>query len=167
VSGGGHRGRGAPGEAARGGGPAPAEAEIAELAADLQRLLLVSSRILRSHTASQAVSASQFSVLARLDRAGESTPGVLADFEHVSPPVMTRVLGRLEAAGLVHRSAHPEDGRQVRVTLTDEGRELVRAGRAERDAWLRSRLDGTSASERAELQEATALLRRTLVPPRD
>lgn len=50
-----------------------AETEIAELAAELQRLLLVSSRILRSHTASHAVSASQFSVLAHLDRAGEST----------------------------------------------------------------------------------------------
>ena len=144
-----------------------AETEIAELAAELQRLLLVSSRILRSHTASHAVSASQFSVLAHLDRAGESTPGALADFEHVSPPVMTRVLGRLEESGLVRRSAHPEDGRQVRVTLTDRGRELVRAGRAERDAWLRSRLDGISAEERESLREATALLRRTLVPPRD
>ena len=106
-------------------------------------------------------------MLAHLDRAGESTPGTLADFEHVSPPVMTRVLGRLVEAGLVGRSAHPEDGRQVRVTLTDRGRELVRAGRAERDAWLRSRLDGISAAERESLREATALLRRTLVPPRD
>lgn len=141
--------------------------DIAELASELQRLLLVSSRILRSHTASQAVSASQFSVLAHLARAGESTPGGLADFEHVSPPVMTRVLGRLEEAGLVHRAAHPEDGRQVRVTLTDEGREVVRAGRAERDAWLRSRLVGVSAAERESLRAATALLRRTLVPPRD
>ena len=143
------------------------QAEIAELAVELQRLLLVSSRILSSHTASQAVSASQFSVLAHLDRAGESTPGALADFEHVSPPVMTRVLGRLGRAGLVDRTAHPEDGRQVRVTLTAAGRELVRAGRAERDAWLRSRLDGISAAERESLREATALLRRTLVPPRD
>lgn len=141
--------------------------EIAELASELQRLLLVSSRILRSHTASQAVSASQFSVLAHLARAGESTPGALADFEHVSPPVMTRVLGRLEEAGLVRRAVHPEDGRQVRVTLTEEGREVVRAGRAERDAWLRSRLVGVSATERESLRTATALLRRTLVPPRE
>jgi DNA-binding MarR family transcriptional regulator len=142
-------------------------AGTAELAGELQRLLLVSSRILRSHTASQTVSASQFSVLALLDRAGESTPGALADFEHVSPPVMTRALGRLEEAGLVHRAAHPEDGRQVRVTLTDAGRELVRAGRAERDAWLRSRLDLAAPAERETLREATELLRRTLIPPRD
>ena len=140
--------------------------EIAELATELQRLLLVSSRILRSHTASQAVSASQFSVLAHLARAGESTPGALADFEHVRPPVMTRVLGRLEDVGLVHRAAHPEDGRQVRVTLTEEGQEVVRAGRAERDAWLRSRLVGVSAAEREGLRTATALLRSTLFPPR-
>ena len=69
------------------------QAEVAELAAELRRVLLVSSRILRSRTASDDVSASQFSVLAFLDRSGESTPGALAEFEHVTPPVMTRILG--------------------------------------------------------------------------
>ena len=87
-----------------GGGEAADESaagteETAELAAELQRVLLVSSRILRSHTSSDAVSAPQFSVLAYLQRTGESTPGALAEFEHVSPPVMTRILGRLEKAG--------------------------------------------------------------------
>src|SRR5699024_10891229 len=67
------------GEESAGGG------ENVELAADLQRVLLVSSRILRSHTASEEVSAPQFSVLAYLQRTGESTPGALAEFDHVSP----------------------------------------------------------------------------------
>src|SRR5699024_5635205 len=109
-----------------------------ELAAELRRLLLVSSRILRSHTASDEISASQYSVLAYLQRTGDSTPGAIADFEHVSPPVMTRMLGRLEEASLVHRDSHPGDGRQVRVTLTDAGEQAVHRGRRERDAWLRS-----------------------------
>ena len=47
-------------------GSAEEGAEAVELAAELQRVLLVSSRILRSHTASEAVSAPQFSVLAYL-----------------------------------------------------------------------------------------------------
>lgn len=148
-------------------GPAGEPDEVTELAGELRRLLLVSSRILRSHTASEEVSASQFSVLAYLQREGESTPGALADFEHVSPPVMTRILGRLEEAGLVRRAAHPGDGRQVRVTLTDTGEQVVRQGRAERDAWLRSRLQAAGPEERRTLREATALLRRTLVERRD
>nr|WP_245354482.1 MarR family transcriptional regulator [Brachybacterium sacelli] len=129
--------------------------------------MLVSSRILRSHTASEDVSASQYSVLAYLQRSGESTPGALADFEHVSPPVMTRILGRLEEAGLVRRAAHPGDGRQVRVTLTEPGEQVVLQGRAERDAWLRSRLQAAGPEERETLREATALLRRTLIERRD
>lgn len=141
--------------------------DITELAAELQRVLLVSSRILRSHTSSEDVSAPQFSVLAFLARAGESTPGALADFEHVSPPVMTRSLSRLEHAGLVARAAHPDDRRQVRVTLTDEGRRVVRAGREERHAWLRERLEAAPPSRRAELREATRQLREILIPPRE
>lgn len=141
-------------------------AEVAELAAELQRVLLVSSRILRSQTASDAVSAPQFSVLAYLQRAGESTPGALADFEHVSPPVMTRILGRLEEAELVERAAHPGDGRQVRVTLTDQGLQVVLAGREQRDAWLRARLGEATAVQRSGLREASTLLRQILIPPR-
>ena len=140
-------------------------AEVVELAAELQRVLLVSSRILRSHSASEEVSAPQFSVLAHLQRRGESTPGAMAELEHVSPPVMTRILGRLEHAGLVRRAAHPGDGRQVRVTLTDAGEQLVLAGRERRHAWLRGRLDGATPAQRAALHEASQVLRDLLIPP--
>lgn len=144
-----------------------ADADAVDLAAELQRVLLVSSRILRSHTASEVVSAPQFSVLAYLQRAGESTPGALAEFEHVSPPVMTRSLGRLERAGLVRRAAHPGDGRQVRVTLTEEGEQLVLAGRERRHDWLRSRIDGATPAQREALREASEVLRALLIPPRE
>ncbi|ATG52300.1 transcriptional regulator [Brachybacterium vulturis] len=148
-------------------GSAPEGEEAAELAAELQRVLLVSSRILRSHTASEEVSAPQFSVLAYLHRMGESTPSALAEFEHVSPPVMTRSLGRLEGAGLVRRATHPVDGRQVRVTLTEEGVQLVLAGREHRHTWLRDRIDGATPAQRAALRGASEVLRELLIPPRD
>lgn len=145
----------------------PLADDAAELAAELRRVLLVSSRILRSHTASDDISASQYSVLAYLQRAGESTPGAIASFEHVSPPVMTRILGRLETAGLVRRDAHPGDGRQVRVTLTAPGQEAVDRGRRERDDWLRTRLGAADETERETLRAAAQILRRSLIERRD
>lgn len=148
-------------------GSAAAGEEAAELAAELQRVLLVSSRILRSHTASEDVSAPQFSILAYLHRRGESTPSALAEFEHVSPPVMTRSLGRLEQAGLVRRATHPVDGRQVRVTLTEAGVQLVLAGREHRHTWLRHRLDGATPAQRAALRDASEALRELIIPPRE
>lgn len=153
---------------ADGGSSERAEAApgVGELAAELQRVLLVSSRILRFQTASEDVTVPQFSVLAYLQRTGESTPGALAEFEHVSPPVMTRTLGRLENAGLVRRAAHPGDGRQVLVTLTAEGEQVVIAGRERRDAWLRRRIEAAGPTERAALQQASRVLRDILIPPR-
>lgn len=136
-----------------------------QLAGDLRRLLLVSSRLLRSHTASEDISVSQFSVLAYLDRAGKSTPGALAAFEHVSPPVMTRLLGRLETSGLVRRDAHPGDGRQVRVSLTPAGSEAVARGRNERDRWLRGRIEAATEQERQELRSAVGVLGDVLLDP--
>ena len=171
MTGGGGGGEDTAGERATAAEPAGASSDedlaTAELAAELQRVLLVSSRVLRSRSASEQVSVPQFSVLAYLQRAGESTPGALADFEHVSPPVMTRTLGRLEQAGLVRRAAHPGDGRQVRVTLTEEGRHVVLAGRERRDAWLRGRLAERSEGERETLAEAARVLRALLADPRD
>ncbi|HIY24948.1 MAG TPA: MarR family transcriptional regulator [Candidatus Brachybacterium merdigallinarum] len=138
----------------------------------MRRLLLVSSRILRTRTSSEQISASQYSVLAFLDRSGSATPGAIAEFEHVSPPVMTRTLDRLETAGLVARAAHPGDGRQVLVTLTATGADLVHRGRQERDDWLSSRIEATDPAERDALDAAVDLLTRTLIerpdstPPR-
>lgn len=137
--------------------------EDAELAAQLRAVLLVSSRILRTRTADDRVSASQFSVLAYLQRNGEATPGAIAAFEHVSPPVMTRILRRLEADGLVVRCSDPEDGRQVLVSLTEKGDDVVARGRRERDAWLSTRIGDISVHERQTLREATEILRRSFL----
>lgn len=132
------------------------------LVRDLQRTILISSRRLRRRTADEAVSAAQFSVLAYLDRNGDSTPGRVADFEHVSSPVMTRMIGRLEEAGLVARSPHPKDGRQVVVRLTVPGAQVVESGRRERHAWLRDAIEGLDQDEVATLRDASRILDRVM-----
>jgi DNA-binding MarR family transcriptional regulator len=43
----------------------------------------------------------------------------------VHPASVTNAAGRLEAAGLVRRRPHPDDGRAVLVEITEAGRELT------------------------------------------
>ena len=61
-----------------------------------------------------------------LDRSGSARMGDLADVLVSLPSRVTRQIRRLEANGLVQRTASPEDGRGVLATITDSGRDAVR-----------------------------------------
>ncbi|SOC56410.1 MarR family winged helix-turn-helix transcriptional regulator [Ornithinimicrobium cerasi] len=98
-----------------------------------------------------------FSVLARLAEEPR-TVGELACIEKVSAPSMSRAVAQLVEPGLVERHSDEHDGRLVRLSLTDAGREVVRTERARRDAWMTERLEGLSAEERDVLRRATAIL---------
>jgi DNA-binding MarR family transcriptional regulator len=50
----------------------------------------------------------------------------IADAVVLSPTAMSRFVDRLERAGYVRREPDPEDRRALNVTLTDEGRALLR-----------------------------------------
>ncbi len=88
------------------------------------------------------------------------TPGELADYEKVQPPSMTRVIAVLEERGLVRRSAHPTDRRQVILTVTDEGRSLVDRVRRRKEAWLAQRMEELSAEEVVILRAAAPILEK-------
>ena len=68
------------------------------------------------------------------------TPGALAIRERVRPPSMTRVIASLADLGFVARTAHPVDGRQVLVSVSPAGADLVEAERRASQEWLRQRL---------------------------
>lgn len=106
------------------------------------------------------VSIGGISVLGLLFREGERTLGQLAAAERVQPPSMTRTVNCLEQDGLVERTAHPTDGRQVVVRLSATGRELVVAERRRRDAWLAKRLAELTPEERRLLRQAAPILDR-------
>ena len=95
-----------------------------------------------------------------LDRGGATTPGELAEHERVQPPSMTKVINALADRGLVQRSDHPDDRRQVLVAVTEAGRSEVRETRRRRDAWLARRLADLTPDERATLAAAGTLLSR-------
>jgi DNA-binding MarR family transcriptional regulator len=106
------------------------------------------------------LSDTQIAALATLERHGAMTPGELAEHEKVQPPSMTRVITVLEEGGLVMRAPHQTDRRQVMLTVTERGREVVEQSRHLREAWLAQRLRDLTPQERATLRAAAPILEK-------
>jgi DNA-binding MarR family transcriptional regulator len=107
-----------------------------------------------------SLSDTQLAALAALDRHGAMTPGELAGHEKVQPPSMTRVIAALVESELVMRAPHPTDRRQVVLSTTQAGRDLVGSARRRRDAWLAKRLAELTPEERATLRAAAPILEK-------
>src|SRR5215469_17124223 len=106
------------------------------------------------------LSETQLAALAALERHGAMTPGELASHEKVQPPSMTRVISALVESQLVRREPHLSDRRQVVLTVTDAGRDLVNKARRRRDVWLAKRLNELTPAERATLRAAAPILEK-------
>jgi DNA-binding MarR family transcriptional regulator len=102
----------------------------------------------------------QLSALTSLRLAGALTPRELADVERVQPPTMTRIVGKLEERGLVRRTPHPTDGRQVILAATEEGEGVLDQFERARDEWLASRLAELPEDDRETLRRAAEVLQR-------
>jgi DNA-binding MarR family transcriptional regulator len=117
-------------------------------------------RRLRQQRTDDRLTASQIGALATLSREGALTLGELATQEHVQPPSMTRITAALEDLGLVTRTPHPTDRRQVLFAVTRAGEKLLVADRKRRDAWLCQHLAALTADELEALRAAAPILER-------
>jgi DNA-binding MarR family transcriptional regulator len=133
----------------------------ADLAVRLRLAIARTARRLRQE-AEEELSPSQGAALATIDRHGPLTPSELAARERIQRPTATRLIARLEHAGLVDRARDPEDGRSSLVALTPEGRALLARIRSRKNAYLSRRLRELDADERATLDRAAAILERLL-----
>jgi len=136
--------------------------DTAALAHDLRLAVMRLSRRLRSQRADTSLTLTQLAALSTLRAKGPLTPGELAAYERVQPPSMTRVLATLEGAGLVARSKHATDGRQVIVQVTDTARALLDDEVRMREAWLAQRMNELNPQERDQLRTASAIIERLL-----
>ena len=67
----------------------------------------------------------RLSALSVLVFGGPTTPGRLAEAEDVSGPTITRIVDGLVDLGLATRAPHPESGRQVLLSATPAGQDLM------------------------------------------
>jgi DNA-binding MarR family transcriptional regulator len=101
---------------------------------------------------------SQVASLATIERHGPLSPSELAERERIKRPTVTRIVGHLEAAGLVERVKDPEDGRGSILSATPEARTLLKNLRARKTAYLAKRLAVMDVEDRRTLERAAALL---------
>lgn len=142
--------------------------QIEAVASDSERvgaaLRLVVARIARRLRQTHAVgdvTLSEVSVLARLDRDGETSPGELAEQERVRPQAMASTLATLEERGLVRRRPHAEDGRRALMAATAAGRQVLLNRRSESTQRLTAVLDEEfTPAERRKLLTVLPLLDR-------
>ncbi|AYA25266.1 MULTISPECIES: MarR family winged helix-turn-helix transcriptional regulator [Rhodococcus] len=128
------------------------------LAGDLSLAVVRLTRHLRGRRTDSRVSLTQISAMATLAQEGAMTPGALAARERVQPPSMTRVIASLHELGLVERTPHPTDGRQIIVTLSEAGTELLADEAQAREVWLTERLEKLDPDSLGTLRGAIGIL---------
>src|SRR4051794_4376614 len=131
-----------------------------ELARTLREAIQRLNRRVRQTRAVGDLTFSQLSALTSLQLAGALTPRELADVERVQPPTMTKIVGKLEERGLVVRTPHPTDGRQVILAPTERGRAMYAQFEKVRNEWLAAQLAALSVDDREVLARAADILRQ-------
>ncbi|MER7416601.1 MarR family transcriptional regulator [Micromonospora peucetia] len=132
----------------------------AQLAPQLRDAITRLNRRVRQARPVGDLTVTQLSALTSLQLAGALTPRELADVERVQPPTMTRIVAKLEERGLVQRTPHPTDGRQVILAATEGGRAVLEQFERVRDEWLASRLAELTEAERDILRQAAEILQQ-------
>ncbi|MGV9763520.1 MULTISPECIES: MarR family winged helix-turn-helix transcriptional regulator [Micromonospora] len=130
----------------------------AQLAPQLRDAITRLNRRVRQARPVGDLTVTQLSALTSLKLAGALTPRELADVERVQPPTMTKIVAKLEERGLVQRTPHPTDGRQVILAATEGGRAVLDQFERARNEWLATRLAALTEDERETLRRAAEIL---------
>ena len=137
----------------------------------VNRLLPAIGRLSRRLTAASAVGGftpTQLSVLGLVSRRGPLGLSELAALEGLNPTMLSRVVGKLDDAGLLRRTADPDDRRAARVEATAEGAALAGEVYATRSRLLAGELDQLEEAQLSALLAALPVLEtlaRELAPP--
>jgi DNA-binding MarR family transcriptional regulator len=131
-----------------------------ELAKNLREAIQRLSRRIRQARPVGDLTFSQLSVLTSLQLAGALTPRELADMERVQPPTMTKIVGKLEDRGLIARTPHPTDRRQVILAATEAGRAVYAQFEKARNEWLAAQLAELGDEDRDTLARAAEIMQQ-------
>ena len=135
--------------------------ELTETAARMRLAINRTARRMRQEAKADLGPAS-VGALASIERAGPLTPSELARIESIQRPTATRLLGRLTDAGLVTRTADPDDGRSAIVAISPAGREALTRLRKLKTAYLAKEMRKLPADDVETLARAAEILEQVL-----
>src|SRR5688572_12743738 len=150
----------------RASGPLPRQTRAAALADRLHSAAIHLLRRVRRADDASGLSAARLSALSVVVFAGPIRISALAKAEQVRTPTMTPIAAALARDGLVTREADTSDARAALLRATPKGARLMAEGRACRVALLAAELNRLSATDRAALERAVAILERLPGAPR-
>ncbi|MDI6912503.1 MarR family transcriptional regulator [Nocardioides sp.] len=104
---------------------------------------------LRGGPTEHVVERAAYGILAWLHDTGPLRPGALAAHFHLDASTISRQVASLEQAGLITREPDAEDRRACRLRLTEHGRTVLTATRAERRGVVRELLQSWSPEDLA------------------
>jgi len=136
--------------------------ELVGTAIRLRRSVQRLARQLRFRRSDQGISGTKRSVLGTLYRADKPmTASELARVERLQPQSLTRVVSELEEEQLIERTPDEADRRQLLISITEAGRNLLIVDAQTQVRWLASTMSShLSKAERDVLLVAADLIDR-------
>ena len=128
---------------------------------DVNRLRISLARISRlvdRQIAGDGMTRTQLSVLGTMARAKTLGMSELAEIEGLNPTMLSRLVGKLETAGLLRRTPGIDDRRSVVVEITAEGTRLHTRLRRQRTRLFADRLTALPPGQAEALVDAIPAL---------
>ncbi len=130
-------------------------------AALIARAVLKLGRRLRAERPTPSLTLSAMGLLATLHRDGRMPAARLAQAERLQPQSLSRLIARLDDAGLIARSPGEGDRRTLVIAVTPAGRRVLKRDMDARRAWLEQAMAASlTLAEREQLEQAAGLMLR-------
>lgn len=108
------------------------------------------------------VDRSGYLALRTLDQLGPATSRALADALHLDSSTIARQVGTLTRSGLLQRRSDPDDRRSAILTLTDQGREVMRRVERNRRRRMQEIVQSWNDTDLDHLVRSLTLLNESL-----
>jgi DNA-binding MarR family transcriptional regulator len=133
---------------------------LEENVADFTQSVGLFFRRVRAAASLHELSLTESAVMARLSKEGPATIADLARAESMKPQSMGTTVAALEERGLVERTPHPTDGRQLNIELTGKGAAVRKSVGDAKRTWLAQAIVQLDRHEQETLFAAGEIMKR-------
>ena len=127
---------------------------------DLMQAVGVLVRRTRNESHAGELSMTESSVMSRLANDGASTIAALARAEGMKPQSMGTTITSLEEMGIVKRTPHATDGRQINIELTAKGAAAQKSAGDAKRTWIEQTIAKLDEQDRETLFAAGRIIKR-------